>query len=92
MEEPPKKYFRLAPGKEVRLKYALLLTCKQVVKDAQGEIIELICSYDPEVEEETSLDGRKVKGNHSMGRCKTAISCRQLHYMIAFFQSPIQDE
>jgi glutaminyl-tRNA synthetase len=62
MEEPPKKYFRLAPGVEVRLRYAYLITCNEVVKDANGKIIELRCTCDPASRGGQSPDGRKVKG------------------------------
>ena len=63
MEEPPGKYFRLAPGREVRLRYAYMVTCTNVVKDpATGDIIELHCSYDPETRGGNAPDGRKVKG------------------------------
>jgi glutaminyl-tRNA synthetase len=62
-EDPPKKYFRLAPGREVRLRYAYFITCREVVKDeASGEIIELRCTYDPETRGGSAPDGRKVKG------------------------------
>ncbi len=62
MEDPPKKYFRLSLEKEVRLKYAYYVTCKEVIKDENGEIKELICTYDPESRGGDSPDGRKVKG------------------------------
>lgn len=62
MEEPPKKYFRLRPGGEVRLRYGYLIKCDEVIKDADGEVIELRCSYDPESHNGGSSDGRKVKG------------------------------
>ena len=62
MEEPPKKFFRLAPGKEVRLRYAYFITCKEVVKDETGEIKELICTYDPASRGGNSPDGRRVQG------------------------------
>ncbi|RMF65811.1 MAG: glutamine--tRNA ligase/YqeY domain fusion protein [Calditrichaeota bacterium] len=62
-EEPPKKYFRLAPGREVRLRYAYYIKCVDVVKDPQsGEIVEVHCTYDPETRGGWSPDGRKVKG------------------------------
>ncbi|MGH6925370.1 MAG: glutamine--tRNA ligase/YqeY domain fusion protein [Propylenella sp.] len=62
MENPPKKFFRLAPGREVRLRYAYFVTCREVVKDATGEVIELRCTYDPETRGgNTPPDGRKVK-------------------------------
>jgi glutaminyl-tRNA synthetase len=63
MEEPPKKFFRLAPGREVRLRYAYYLTCVGVVKDeTTGEVREVHCTYDPETRGGWSKDGRKVKG------------------------------
>ena len=61
MEEPPKKFFRLAPGREVRLRYAYFITCTDVVKDEKGEIVELRCTYDPETKGGDAPDGRKVK-------------------------------
>jgi glutaminyl-tRNA synthetase len=62
MENPPKKFFRLAPGREVRLRGAYFVTCTEVVKDpASGEIVELRCSYDPATRGGDALDGRKVK-------------------------------
>jgi len=62
-EDPPKKFFRLAPGREVRLRYAYYITCTSVVKDEQtGEVIELHCTYDPETRGGSSPDGRKVRG------------------------------
>ena len=63
MENPPGKFFRLAPGREVRLKHAYIIKCEQVVKDPQsGEIIELRCTYDPETKSGGAASGRKVKG------------------------------
>jgi len=62
MEEPPKKFFRLAPGREVRLRYAYLVTCVDVVKNAAGEVVELRCVHDPQSRGGTAPDGRKVKG------------------------------
>jgi glutaminyl-tRNA synthetase len=73
MEEPPKKYFRLAPGKEVRLKYAYYVTCEDLVKNSEGEIIEVICSYDPETRGGDSKDGRKVKGTIQWVDANTAV-------------------
>ena len=61
-EEPPKKFFRLAPGREVRLRYAYFLTCQEVIKDEQsGEVVELRCTYDPETKGGSAPDGRRVK-------------------------------
>jgi glutaminyl-tRNA synthetase len=62
MEDPPKKFYRLAPGREVRLRYAYLITCVDVVKDAAGEVVEVHCTYDPETRGGTPPDGRRVKG------------------------------
>ena len=62
MEDPPKKFFRLGPGREVRLRAAYLITCKEVIKNDAGEVIELICTYDPETRGGNAPDGRKVKG------------------------------
>ncbi len=62
MEDAPKKFFRLAPGREVRLRFAYYITCEQVVKNDRGEVIELICRYDPESRGGNTPDGRKVKG------------------------------
>lgn len=63
MEDPPKKFFRLAPGKEVRLKHAYFIKCENVVKDPKtGEILELHCTYDPATKSGNASDGRKVKG------------------------------
>jgi len=73
MEDPPKKYYRLAPGREVRLRYAYFITCTDVVRDKKGSIVELHCTYDPASRGGNSPDGRKVQGtihwvsaNHSI--------------------------
>ncbi len=60
-EDPPKKFFRLAPGREVRLRNAYFITCQSVVKDAAGEVVELRCTYDPATRGGDAPDGRKVK-------------------------------
>jgi len=62
MENPPKKFFRLGPGREVRLRYAYYITCQNVVKDEKGNVIEIHCTYDPKTKGGQSSDGRKVKG------------------------------
>jgi glutaminyl-tRNA synthetase len=62
LEDAPKKFFRLSVGREVRLRYAYYITCTDFVKDESGEVIELICQYDPETKGGSSPDGRKVKG------------------------------
>ena len=62
MEDPPEKFFRLGPGREVRLRYAYFITCTDVIKDENGKIIELRCTYDPNTKGGSAPDGRKVKG------------------------------
>lgn len=62
MEEPPKKYYRLAPGTEVRLRYSYLIKCEEVIKNENGVVTELKCSYDPQSGHGSSSDGRRVKG------------------------------
>ncbi|WP_407174680.1 glutamine--tRNA ligase/YqeY domain fusion protein [Bradyrhizobium sp. STM 3562] len=61
MENPPKKFFRLSPGSEVRLRYAYFIKCREAIKDASGEVVELRCTYDPETRGGNAPDGRKVK-------------------------------
>jgi glutaminyl-tRNA synthetase len=61
MEDPPRKFFRLAPGREVRLRYAYFVTCREVVKDQEGEVVELRCTYDPATRGGNAPDGRKVQ-------------------------------
>jgi len=61
MENPPKKFFRLAPGREVRLRYAYFITCREVVKDSAGQVVELRCTYDPATRGGNAPDGRKVQ-------------------------------
>jgi glutaminyl-tRNA synthetase len=62
MEEPPRRFFRLGPGREVRLRYAYFITCNDFIKDGDGEVIELRCTYDPKTKGGNAPDGRKVKG------------------------------
>ena len=62
MEDPPRKFFRLAPGREVRLRYGYFITCTDVIKDAAGEVVELRCTYDPETRGGQAPDGRRVRG------------------------------
>ncbi|MBI5155440.1 glutamine--tRNA ligase/YqeY domain fusion protein, partial [Candidatus Poribacteria bacterium] len=73
MEDPPKKFFRLAPGREVRLRYAYFITCTEVIKDASGEVIELHCTYDPATRGGDSPDGRKVKATLHWVAAATAV-------------------
>ena len=62
MEDPPKKFFRLAPGREVRLKGAYAITCEEVVKDGDGNVVELRCTYDPATQSGNDTSGRKIRG------------------------------
>jgi glutaminyl-tRNA synthetase len=73
MEDPPKKFFRLAPGREVRLRYAYFITCQEVIKDDNGEIIELRCTYDPATKGGDAPDGRKVKATLHWVAAPTAL-------------------
>ena len=73
MEDPPKKFFRLGPGREVRLRYGYFLKCHDFVKDESGEIVELRCTYDPETAGGKAPDGRKVKGTIHWVSAKEAI-------------------
>ena len=61
MEDPPRNFYRLSPGREVRLRYAYFITCREVVKNAAGEVVELICTYDPATRGGNAPDGRKVR-------------------------------
>ena len=74
MENPPKKFFRLSPGTEVRFRYAYFITCKEVVKDAAGNVIELRCTYDPATRGGNAPDGRKVKATIHWVSAKDAVS------------------
>ena len=74
MEDPPKKFFRLAPGKEVRLRYAYLFTCHEVVKDDAGRVIEVKGEIDPDSRGGNAPDGRKVKGTIHWASARHAIS------------------
>lgn len=73
MENPPKKFFRLAPGREVRLRFAYYITCQDVIKDAEGNVTELYCTYDPATRGGWSDDGRKVKGTLHWVSAKHAV-------------------
>ena len=73
-ENPPKKWFRMAIGQEVRLKHSYYVTCKEVIKDENGNVTALICTYDPETKGGTSPDGRKVKGTIHWVSCKYAVN------------------
>jgi len=74
MEDPPKKFFRLGPGREVRLRYAYFITCQSAEKDENGNIIRLHCTYDPETRGGNAPDGRKVKGTIHWVSAENAVS------------------
>jgi len=80
MEDPPKKFFRLAPGREVRLRYAYYLTCTDVIKDAGGTVTELRCTYDPATKGGDSPDGRKVKATLHWVSAAKAVSAEIRQY------------
>ena len=84
MEIPEKKYFRLFPGNEVRFKGAYFITCQEVVKDAEGNVTELRCTYDPETRSGSGFDGRKVKGTIHWVDAKTAekVKIRAYDYLM----------
>jgi len=83
-ENPPKGYFRLAPGREVRLRYGYLVTCNSVVKDAAGNIIEIHCTYDPATRGGTTPDGRKVKSTIHWVSADHAVDCEARLYETLF--------
>ncbi len=91
MEDPPKKFFRLGPGREVRLRYAYFLTCNEVVKDDNGEIVELRCTYDPETAGGKAPDGRKVKGTIHWVSAKEAIDAEVRLYEVLFEKEDAAD-
>ncbi len=84
MEDPPRKFFRLAPGREVRLRYAYLVTCTDVVKDASGNITELRCTYDPESRGGNAPDGRKVKATLHWVSAKHGLGAEVREYNALF--------
>jgi glutaminyl-tRNA synthetase len=84
LEDPPKKFFRLAPGREVRLRYAYFVTCQEVIKDDAGEIIELRCTYDPATRGGDSPDGRKVKGTLHWVSARHSIPAELRQYSTLF--------
>ena len=91
MEDPPKKFFRLAPGREVRLRYGYFITCTDVVKNAAGEIVELRCTYDPATRGGDSPDGRKVQGTIHWVSATHALDC-ELRLYDKLFTVPDPDD
>jgi glutaminyl-tRNA synthetase len=90
-EDPPKKFFRLAPGREVRLRGAYLVTCTDVVKDESGEVVELRCSYDPATRGGDAPDGRKVKGTIHWVSARHALPA-EVRLFDTLFSSPHPEE
>ena len=90
MENPPKKFYRLSPGKEVRLRYAYFVTCREVVKDAAGEAKELRCTYDPATRGGNAPDGRKVQATLHWVSAKDSVSAEVRLYN-SLFTSPSPD-
>jgi glutaminyl-tRNA synthetase len=80
MEHPPKNFYRLAPGREVRLRYAYFVTCREVVKNAAGEVVELICTYDPATRGGNAPDGRRVQATLHWVAAAHAISAETRLY------------
>jgi len=92
MEDPPKKFFRLAPGKEVRLKHAYIIKCEQVIKDEKtGEIIELRCTYDPTTKSGEDTSGKKVKGTLHWVSAEHALTAQINLYDYLFITEPSSD-
>jgi len=87
LEDPPKKFHRLAPGKEVRLRYAYLVTCTGVEKDADGEVIALRCRYDPETRGGDAPDGRKVRGTIHWVSARHAVPAELRLYDVLFSEA-----
>ncbi|MEK7240169.1 MAG: glutamine--tRNA ligase/YqeY domain fusion protein, partial [Gemmatimonadota bacterium] len=75
MEDPPKKFYRLAPGREVRLRYGYFITCRDVIKNAAGAVVELRCTYDPETRGGNAPDARKVQGTIHWVSAAHAVDC-----------------
>jgi glutaminyl-tRNA synthetase len=90
MENPPKKFFRLSPGKEVRLRYGYFIACKEAVKDANGEVVELICTYDPATRGGNAPDGRKVQATLHWVSAADAVDA-EVRLYDQLFASPAPD-
>ncbi|MDA3969814.1 MAG: glutamine--tRNA ligase/YqeY domain fusion protein [Desulfobulbaceae bacterium] len=92
MEDPPKKFFRLGPGREVRLRFAYLVTCNEIIKNAAGEVVELRCTYDPESRGGSAPDGRKVKGTIQWVSVQHGCDCEvRLYDRLFNTENPEQD-
>lgn len=90
-EDPPPKFFRLSPGREVRLRYAYFITCQEVVKNASGEVVEIRCTYDPATRGGDAPDGRKVKATMHWVSAEHAVPC-EVRLYDHLFSVPDPDE
>jgi glutaminyl-tRNA synthetase len=91
-EDPPKQFFRLSPGREVRLRYGYLVTCKSVVKNDAGEVIEVHCTYDPATRGGNAPDGRKVKSTMHWVSAAHALDCEVRLYDTLFLEGKDSDD
>ncbi len=91
-EHPPKGFYRMSPGQEVRLRYGYYVTCQDVIKDDSGRIIELLCTYDPDTRSGTSADGRKVKGTIHWVSATEGIPCELRLYDRLFAQEDPEED
>ncbi len=92
-ETPPKKYFRLSPGAEVRLKHAYFIKCEKVIKNDRGEVVELHCTYDPRTKSGEAQDGRKVKGTlHWVSAAHAVDATVRLYDRLFLKENPLEDE
>jgi len=93
MEDPPRKFFRLAPGREVRLRYGYFIKCKEVIKDSLGNVIALHCTYDPETKGGYAPDGRKVKGTLHWVSATNAITAEvRLYDRLFTIENPLDHD
>ena len=92
MEDPPKKFFRLSPGREVRLKHACLITCTDVVRNDAGEVVELRCTYDPESRGGDAPDGRRVRGTLHWVSAEHAVPAEVRLFDYLFDEEAVDEE
>ena len=92
MEVPVKKYFRLFPGNEVRVKGAYFITCREVVKDEDGNITELCCTYDPDTKSGSGFEGRKVKGMIYFVDARTVVPIKVRNYASLYVEDENREQ
>ncbi|MFZ5944626.1 MAG: glutamine--tRNA ligase/YqeY domain fusion protein [Bacillota bacterium] len=92
LEDPPKKFFRLAPGKEVRLKHAYIIKCEEVIKDESGKVVELRCIYDPQTKSGEDTSGKKVKGTLHWVSAQHAVPAEVRLYDLLFRDENSEEE